>query len=393
MKSRYFLTLGLSLVLSCTLSRSQSLEGIQDMVADQPAALNGASDLPVMQDLQEDKYTSDGIESEETSLFNREEYNGFDFFVSEEPLEMTLSFDIKGFMKSKSKPEYYDAMLTVKESETDSITQDIKVKARGFFRCSFCSFPPLTMKFKNKDNEAIRVEGKTLKLVTHCQQTPRFDQYVMKEYLAYKLLNNLDSNYSFRTRLVRIHYVDVNKSRTFYTAYGILIENETMLARRNNAVIIKSNLFSPKDMNAVAMNRMALFNYMIGNTDWSVQMQHNIKILMSFDEPNGKAIPVLYDFDYSGLVNTYYAVPFEELPIKTVTQRYYQGVCTGAAGLKPLIDEFAGLKDRMLGTIQDFPYLSKNDKKQAEEYIRSFYAMYKNQNYLISQLNSTCKTL
>jgi hypothetical protein len=166
-----------------------------------------------------------------------------------------------------------------------------------------------------------------------------------------------------------------------------------MLARRNNAVIIKSNLFSPKDMNAVAMNRMALFNYMIGNTDWSVQMQHNIKILMSFDEPNGKAIPVLYDFDYSGLVNTYYAVPFEELPIKTVTQRYYQGVCTGAARLKPLIDEFAGLKDRMLGTIQDFPYLSKSDKKQAEEYIRSFYAMYKNQNYLISQLNSTCKTL
>jgi hypothetical protein len=393
MKSRCFLILVLSLVLICTLSRSQSLEGIQDMVADQPAALNGVADQPVMQDSQDDNASSYGIESEETSLVDREEYNGFDFFASEEPLEMTLSFDIKGLVKSKSKPEYYDAMLTVKESETDSITQDIKVKARGFFRCSFCSFPPLTMKFKNKDNEAIRVEGKTLKLVTHCQQTPKFDQYVMKEYLAYKLLNNLDSNYSFRTRLVRIHYVDVNKSKAFYTAYGILIENETMLARRNNAVIIKSNLFSPKDMNAVAMNRMALFNYMIGNTDWSVQMQHNIKILMSFDEPNGKAIPVLYDFDYSGLVNTYYAVPFEELPIKTVTQRYFQGVCTGAAGLKPLIDEFAGLKDRMLGTIQDFPYLSKSDKKQAEEYIRSFYAMYKNQNYLISQLNSTCKTL
>jgi hypothetical protein len=393
MKSRYFLILVLSLVLICTLSRSQSLEGIQDMVADQPAALNGVTDQPVMQDLQEDNASSYGIESAETSLFDREEYNGFDFFASEEPLEMTLSFDIKGFMKSKSKPEYYDAMLTVKEGEKDSITQDIKVKARGFFRCSFCSFPPLTMKFKNKDNEAIQVDGKTLKLVTHCQQTPRFDQYVMKEYLAYKLLNNLDSNYSFRTRLVRIHYVDVNKSRTFYTAYGILIENETMLARRNNAVVIKSDLFSPRDMNPVAMNRMALFNYMIGNTDWSVQMQHNIKILMSFDEPNGKAIPVLYDFDYSGLVNTYYAVPFEELPIKAVTERYYQGVCTGAAGLKPLIDEFAGLKDRMLGTIRDFPYLSKNDKKQAEEYIRSFYAMYKNQNYLISQLNSTCKTL
>ena len=392
MKSRYFLTLILSLVLISTLSRAQSLEGIQDMVADEPIALNLVADQPGLQDLQNDQISAQDMESNEPAIFDREAYAGFDFFASEEPLEMTLSFDIKGLVKSKSKPEYYDAMLTVKESDTDSITQDIKVKARGFFRCDFCSFPPLMMKFKNKDNETIQVEGKTLKLVTHCQQTPRFDQYVMKEYLAYKLLNNLDSNYSFKTRLVRIHYVDVNKSRVVYTAYGILIENETMLARRNNAVIIKSDLFTPKDLNAVALNRMALFNYMIGNTDWSVQMQHNIKILMSFDTPNGKAIPVLYDFDYSGLVDTYYAVPFEELPIKSVVERYYQGVCMSADGLKPLVDEFAGLKNRMLGTIQDFPYLSKNDKKQAEAYIQSFYAMYKNQNYLISQLNSTCKT-
>jgi hypothetical protein len=56
------------------------------------------------------------------------------------------------------------------------------------------------------------------------------------------------------------------------------------------------------------------------------------------------------------------------------------------------MDEFAGLKDRMLGTIRDFPYLSKNDKKQAESYISSFYSLYRNQNYMISQLNSTCKT-
>ncbi len=164
-----------------------------------------------------------------------------------------------------------------------------------------------------------------------------------------------------------------------------------MLAKRNNAVIIKSDKFTPKDMNSMDMNRMALFNFMIGNTDWSVQMQHNVKILMSFDKPNGKGIPVPYDFDYSGLVNTYYAAPFEELPIKTVTERYYQGVCTSEDELKPLIEEFAGLKDRMLGTIQDFPYLSKNDKKQAESYISSFYGLYRNQNYLISQLNSTCR--
>jgi hypothetical protein len=236
------------------------------------------------------------------------------------------------------------------------------------------------------------VAGKTLKLVTHCNPTSKFQDYVLKEYLAYKLYNNLVTDYSFKTRLVKIHYIDINRAKNSYTAYGILIENEVMLAQRNNAVIVKSDKCTPKDMNTADMNRLALFNYMIGNTDWSVQMQHNIKILISYNTSNGKGIPVAYDFDYSGLVNTYYAAPFEELPIKSVTDRYYQGVCTGTEQMKPLIDEFAALKDRMLGTVKDFPYLSKGDKKQAESYISSFYSMYKNQNYMISQLTSTCKT-
>jgi hypothetical protein len=391
MKSIYTLTMVLSLSLICTVSRAQSLEGIQDRVAEQTTALDLVADQTPTRDLLPDQASDQDDVNSESAAVETSAYSGFDFFASEDLLEMTLSFDIKGLIKSKSAPEYFDATLTVKESDTDSIMQDIKVKARGYFRCSFCSFPPLMMKFKNKNDESIQVAGKTLKLVTHCNQTSKFDDYVLKEYLAYKLLNNLISDYSFKTRLVRIHYVDVNKSKYSYTAYGILIENETMLAERNNAVIIKSDKFTPKDMNLTDMNRVALFNYMIGNTDWSVQMQHNIKILMSYNMPTGKGIPVIYDFDYSGLVDTYYSAPFEELPIKSVTDRYYQGVCTGAEQMKPLIEEFAGLKDRMLGTIQDFPYLSKNDKKQAESYISSFYSLYKNQNYMLSQLNSTCK--
>jgi hypothetical protein len=390
MKSIYYFTLYLILGLAGTISQAQSLEGFQDMATEQTSALALVNDQTTILDMPTDQASSVEDMASESAILEPA-YHGLDFFASEDLLEMTLAFDIRSLVKSKNKPEYLDALLTVRESDTDSITQHIKVKARGYFRCNFCSFPPLMMKFKNKNDDAIQVQGKTLKLVTHCHQTAKFDNYVLKEYLAYKLLNNLDSNYSFKTRLVRIHYVDVYKSKNSYTAYGILIENEMMLAQRNNAVIIKSDKFTPKDMNPADMNRMALFNFMIGNTDWSVQMQHNIKILMSFDKPNGKGIPVVYDFDYSGLVNTYYAAPFEELPIKNVTERYYQGVCTGKEQLKPLIEEFGGLKDRMLGTIQDFPYLSKNDKKQAESYISSFYSLYKNPNYMISQLNSTCK--
>jgi len=389
MKSRYYLVLVLSLVLTGTVSNAQSLEGIQDMVADQPATLALTSGQSAAQDAASDEYSDEDVLIDESGSIDPA---GYDFFDSEEPLEMTLSFDIRSMVKSKSKPEYFDAMLTVKESDTDSITQDIKVKSRGFFRCSFCSFPPIMMKFKNNDDETIQVYGKKLKLVTHCHQTPKFQQYLLKEYLAYKLYYNLAGDYSFKTRLVRIRYQDVNKPKNSYTSYGILIENEAMLAKRNNGVFIKSNLFTPKDLNPTDMNRVALFNYMIGNTDWSVQMQHNLKILMSFDNPLRKGIPILYDFDYSGLVNTYYAAPFQELPIKNVTERYYQGVCMTDERMKPIIEEFAGLREKMLGTISDFPYLEKNEKKSVESYISSFYSLYKNQNYMISMLNNTCRS-
>jgi len=302
---------------------------------------------------------------------------------------MTLSFDIKALVKSKLNQEYFDASLTVKVNDTVSVSQPIKIKARGNFRCSFCSFPPIMLKFKNRDDEIKPLAGKTLKLVTHCNLTPKFEEYLLKEYLAYRLFN-LVASYSYKTRLATINYIDHDKPENSFTAYGILIENETMLAERNDAVIINSQKFTPKDMNAADMTRVALFNFMIGNTDWSVQCQHNIKILISSKGLTGKGIPVAYDFDYSGLVNTYYSAPYEELPIKSVTDRYYQGLCLRDEELKPILEEFGGLKEQMLGTIHDFEYLSKGAKKQVESYINGFYDMYKNQNYMISQLNSMC---
>ena len=316
---------------------------------------------------------------------------GFDFFASDELLQMTLSFNIKEFLKTKNKPEYLDANLTVHLSGTDSLSQHIKVKARGYMRRSYCAFPPIMMKFKGSGSDSARIYGKgTLKLVTHCNATANFKGNVLKEYLAYRLYN-LVTPYSFKTRLVKITYVDVNKPDKAFEAYGFLIENEDKMAERNHAVLIKAMNATQKDMGPIDMARIAVFNYMIGNTDWSVPYQHNIKIMKSLGNPSEKPIPVAYDFDYSGLVNAVYAVPFEELPIKEVTERYYLGVCNQDEQLNKVIDEFTGLKDKFLGTVRDFEYLSRSDRKYVEYYLNSFYNSYNYKNYLISDLNRTCK--
>ena len=73
------------------------------------------------------------------------------------------------------------------------------------------------------------------------------------------------------------------------------------------------------------MTTVALFEYMIGNTDWAVTVSHNTRLMLSKDDTLSKPYVVPYDFDYSGLVNTYYSIPDEKLEIETVTQRVYRG--------------------------------------------------------------------
>lgn len=332
----------------------------------------------------------------QTSLVSQSDYYGtdggeVDFFSSTEPLQITLHFDLKKFMRGKEEQEYQHAMITVHTSADDSLTQQIRIRARGFMRCKYCSFPPMMLKFASKksDHTPIRNGGK-LKLVTHCKPGEVFEGYVMKEYLAYRLLN-LVTPYSFNTRLVQIRYVDSERPGREYTGYGFLLEDDIDMADRNGAVVVENTNLNQKNMEASDMVRTALFNYMIGNTDWSVPLQHNIKVVKPARSSGVNGIPVAYDFDYSGFVNATYAAPFEELPIESVLERHYMGLCLDEEKLNAVLTEFEDLKEPILGTIREFPYISEVDKKWTTSYIEDFYKLYGRHKSLVTELNRTCK--
>jgi hypothetical protein len=306
--------------------------------------------------------------------------NSIDFFDSEELLEMTLYFDVHEFIRTKSDPRNFDALLTVKTLSGDSVSETVKIKARGEMRRKYCAFPPLMIKFSDT----------RLKLVTHCNQTELHENYVFREYLAYRLFN-LVTNYSFKTRLVHINYVDINNPKRSVTAYGFLIENEDDMAERNGAKVLESDKISQKHMDELDMTRVALFNYMIGNTDWSVLQQHNIKILMPVDTFTNKGIPVAYDFDYSGFVKTAYSAPSSSLPIKAVTERYYMGSCISMTELETVLQEFESLRETFINTIQDFKYLNNPSKKKLEYYINGFFKEQKHKDMMLAELNKTCR--
>ena len=140
------------------------------------------------------------------------------------------------------------------------------------------------------------------------------------------------------------------------------------------------------------MDRVAIFQYMIGNTDWELPTMHNIIIMTSPSTTNpGLGLVIPYDFDYSGLINAYYAIPFPGLSIKSVTERYYLGICRDADVLKRELEEFSGKKEEFYSLINEFPYLREKEKKRIIKYLERFYDDFDKNNSIVYKLLSTCK--
>jgi hypothetical protein len=315
----------------------------------------------------------------------------YNFFASDVPLHVTLRFDIGKLLKTKNQPEYLPAECKILTDNSDSVTAEVKIKARGFMRLNYCQFPPVFLKFCDKQASlnGQKLKG-TFKIVTPCMRSATFEDYVLKEYLVYRLYNSV-TPYSLLTRLILIRMEDTGRPGKVYEAYGFMIEDLDNMAARNNAVVIKNKNLCQRNMEPEQMNRVAIFNYIIGNTDWSVATLHNIKVIKPLNILTDKGIPVPYDFDYSAVVGAQYAAPAAELPIKDISERYYLGICENSGEFQGIIDEFTELKSGMLGTIKDFQYLPEKNKKSAFSYIENFYRSYKNEEALIRTLNRTCK--
>ncbi len=314
----------------------------------------------------------------------------FGLFTRDDILELSLRFDITQYKRKKPKDEYLDAVLTYHISKTDSINKNIRLKSRGQFRNGYCAFPPIALNFKKTEfklDDLNKLEK--MKLVTHCQSGN--EDIVFKEYLIYKLYNVLTDS-SFRVRLLRINYINTFKQSKPIRSYAFFIEPLDLLAERINSVPVEVLTLSQKNIVPEMMDRMAIFNYMIGNTDWSVPGQHNCKVLASksLDRSDlGMIVP--YDFDYSGLVNATYAVPAEGLGIESVRQRIYLGTCRSEEVYLNALKEFANKKESFYKVIREFPYLDERTKKDMVRYLDEFYSGFDKRTSIVYKLLNECK--
>ncbi len=297
-------------------------------------------------------------------------------FASDAPLELTLEADFRQLRRDRrgETPER-PARVRVVGSDGDTVTLPARLRTRGNFRRdpANCSFPPLRLNLEKGATEGTPFAGQDkLKVVGVCRPNRRsYEQLVLLEYLTYRAYALL-TEASFRTRLARVTYVDTSGEDEPFTRYAFFIEDDDALASRMGATAFEleegKNL-PPQYFDPVSSARMAIFQYMIGNTDWSDVAGHNIQIL----DMGGVAVPVPYDFDFSGLVDAPYAVPDPDLGIRSVRERLYRGWCWPGLDVGPILEEYRTARSGILGLFQTVPDLDDGERGRAVRYLEAFF--------------------
>ena len=291
-------------------------------------------------------------------------------FNSDTPLEFTLTADFKMVNKDRNpnSTKVFPATMTVGDK-----TFPLNIRTRGHVRrmSQTCTFAPLRLEFDNDKTKGTIFEGhKNLKLGTHCRDADLFEQYVPREYSAYRIYNLLTPR-SFRARMAKATYVDEATKKPIGNRMALFIEDDDDVARRmeGRAIETQKLVFRQADFETVTL--MTIFEYMIGNTDMSMYLLHNV-ILVQTPKKITYAVP--YDFDYSGLVDARYAIPAKQFNITSVRDRVYRGPCRTAAELQPFFDKFNEVKPKVMELYDKIPGMEPGFRKDAQKYLEGFYS-------------------
>ncbi|NGP77393.1 hypothetical protein G3570_12165 [Balneolaceae bacterium YR4-1] len=319
----------------------------------------------------------------------------YPLFESDEALEITMEMDMRRVLRDRGDETDYHPLLVTWNSEDGEVRQvEARVKVRGNFRRQRenCRFPPLRMRFEKETVEGTVFEGqKKLKLVTHCQtRRSQYQQYVLQEYLIYRAYSLLTDK-SFRVRLVKVTYVDSEKRDEPFTRYNFILEDEDKMAERLGGRIVEVENVHPDVTDYDLSNRLAIFQYMMGNTDWSIPALHNIKLVLPIGGQTPYAIP--YDFDWSGIINTRYAEPNPILNIRTVRQRLFRGFCRSPEVFRAEFSFFNRHKSAIYALYRDLtPPLEQDEFEQATEYLDDFYAIINDPDEAEDEIIDECRT-
>jgi hypothetical protein len=254
--------------------------------------------------------------------------SAFQFIAPKEVSNLKLSLDLTELVAQKKTNNYLPGTLV----SDDGSSFNVEVRPRGKFRRKTCEIPPIKLKFSKKQLHALGLDTlNEVRLSLPCLDNADAEANVVREYLAYKIFEQISPEYHVKAKLVRIKLHDTHTEKTEKSVYALVTEHEEEIQARLGGGDLEESYNLPinqLDESQMALN--AMFQYLIGNTDWDIQMIRNIYPY----KPIGSDIHIVipYDFDFSGFVSAPYARVASEKGIRTVRDRLLmaEGIPTAA---------------------------------------------------------------
>jgi len=315
-------------------------------------------------------------------------------FSADAPVELKLVGNFKVISKDRdtlSTKEYWGE-VQMTDGKGGELKIPVMLRTRGHYRLSNknCSFVPLRLDFKKGEVKGTVFDGQDkLKLVTHCNSNALYEEYMIREYLAYKV-HNLVTPRSYRARMAKVTYVDSATGTPIETRNGIFMEHEDDVAKRMEGEIadLRGALFD--DVDQPQLLEVAIFEAFVGNTDWSLAALHNIRLVR---QQNMNIMPVAYDLDFSGLVGTRYSTPDPRLGIRNVKERLYRGPCKDPSELAPFFGVYREKKDAILKLYEETPGLDGRYRNDVKAFLTQWFKMLDNAGDAKWMFKENCKVV
>ena len=297
-------------------------------------------------------------------------------FQDDAALRVEITAPLSRIIRERAKDHEMAGAFAYKGADGSPVMLDVQVRARGDFRHANCDFPLLNLNFRRSQVEGTLFDQQNkLKMVVHCKDSMRYEQSVLREYLAYRILNAVTDR-SFRVRLLQVTYVDSDERRPRMVRSAFLIEHENRLADRLGMEERNSHPDGVGDLQADHLNLTTLFQYLLGNTDFSPilgsvdECCHNYEL---FEKDGDPLLAIPYDFDMSGFVHTPYAMPDDGLGLENVLQRLYRGFCVNNGQVEASVAEFLQARETIYDLVTDRQELDSAVRQRIVDYLDEFY--------------------
>ncbi len=319
-------------------------------------------------------------------------------FQDDAPLAVTLAAPLTTLAREKSEDEQLPGTFTYTEPSGELTTLDVKLRVRGHSRLDICETPPLWLNFKKSQVKGTLFHKQDkLKLSVHCGNSPRYEQSILREYIAYRILNEL-TPLSFNVRLMRVTFVDSDGERDDRVRYAFVLEHKNRLGKRIDRKDLKIEKTSVAEIQPDHLNLTSLFQFMIANTDFSPiapspynECCHTYVLFGNKDEQAEELIVAIpYDFDQSGIVNAPYASPGEQFSLTSVRQRLYRGRCENNEHIDANLQKFRDARARIDDLIATQPGFSNTTRKSVLRFVADFYKIIDNPKNGPKRINEKC---